>query len=328
MSNNRVDTTFPWHQGLQKLLLHALRNDQLAHALLFNGALKYGHLEFVHQQCQMLLCDCAFDVDVALPCGHCASCQALAADAHPDFRQVSVEESKKQISIEQIRQVNEFLKLSSSLSRHRVVFIQEAERMNHFAANALLKSLEEPPENAYLVLHTTQLSKILPTLRSRCRLMHLPNPNQEEAKSWLSLKKVDQINLRLRLSQNDPIWAENLDIDAEKETISLIHSYIQSALTQSDCIPNVAIKLEKIGNEVVCSHVLRSVSYSIKKFYLGIELNSLPIVWVRSFSIHALWEAYRRLNHMLALMETPVNRVLFMENALAILIECQERSLQ
>ena len=131
-------------------------------------------------------------------CGQCASCRLLVADTHPDFRLVVPEgdsdteaddgdkkTASRQIKIDQIRALEEFVYVGSYRGGARVALIDPAEAMNPAAANALLKILEEPPEQVYFLLVASRYRLLLPTIRSRCRMLKLPRPAADDARAWL-----------------------------------------------------------------------------------------------------------------------------------------------
>ena len=168
--------------------------DRLPHAILLTGATGTGKEHFAQYLVQALLCE-APSADHT-PCGRCEGCRWLAHGTHPDFRHLTplVEEVEGKaavrklevIKIDAVRAVIEFAFLSSHRAGRRVVLVEPAEAMNLNAANALLKVLEEPPEGVVFVLITHRLQQLLPTLRSRCRIVPLAPPSTEAALAWLA----------------------------------------------------------------------------------------------------------------------------------------------
>lgn len=120
------------------------------------------------------------------PCGFCHGCALFAADNHPDFHLVEPEKGAKSINVEQIRSVNRLAQESSQLGGYRVIAITSAHRMNESAANALLKTLEEPSGNCCFILVTRKVSQLLPTIVSRCQQIAIPEPDQEKVTTWAS----------------------------------------------------------------------------------------------------------------------------------------------
>lgn len=144
-----------------------LREQRLPHALLFAGPEGVGKLRVAHALAASLLCL----GDGELPCGRCASCRALLAEdgAHPDFIEIHPEgKSVKSIRIDAIRQMQTEAARRPTLSRRRVVIIDDAQYMNEAAENGLLKTLEEPTGAVTFLLVTSAKTALLDTIVSRC----------------------------------------------------------------------------------------------------------------------------------------------------------------
>jgi DNA polymerase-3 subunit delta' len=102
-------------------------------------------------------------------CGSCPSCKKLAAGNHPDLHLLQPLPDKRDISIEQVRELQQMLSLRPFEAKRKACLIEPAERMSIGAANSLLKTLEEPPGHGLLILLTNQADLLLPTVRSRCQ---------------------------------------------------------------------------------------------------------------------------------------------------------------
>ena len=151
------------------LLRRAIRNDALHHGLLITGIPGVGKRTLARAVACALLCDGR----TGDACLTCAACRRMERGVHPDV--VELVPEGKFIKIEQIREVRKALLFSPVLGPHRVILILEAQRMNLDAGNALLKSLEEPPEGNFFILTAPDERALLPTIVSRCRRMEL-NP--------------------------------------------------------------------------------------------------------------------------------------------------------
>lgn len=176
--------------------------ERLPHALLLYGPQGVGKLHLAERFAQLLLCESADRA--TMPCGRCDGCRWFLAGHHPDARfvepeaiarQAPVEESdtaerpkgkpSSEIRIEQIRALPDFLNIGSHRGGRRVAIVHPAEAMNAHAANALLKSLEEPPQGAIFLLVSHRPSQLLATIRSRCVPMPIPLPDRGVARAWL-----------------------------------------------------------------------------------------------------------------------------------------------
>ena len=119
------------------------------------------------------------------PCGHCHACHLMAAHSHPDFHVLASQEGKD-IGVDQVRAINEVVSQHAQQNGNKLVYIQDAERLTEAAANALLKTLEEPRPNTYFLLQTEPSSSLLATIYSRCQVWNVPLPTEAEALNWLS----------------------------------------------------------------------------------------------------------------------------------------------
>lgn len=121
----------------------------------------------------------------AAPCGQCEDCRRAAAGVHPDLLRLGPIEDSKQIRVEQVRELCADLALTSHRAGATVAIIAPAEAMSANAANALLKTLEEPRAGATLVLVTAAPSRLPATVRSRCQRLPAPAPSRAACLAWL-----------------------------------------------------------------------------------------------------------------------------------------------
>ena len=200
----------PWQQRAYDHATAALDGGRLGHGLLFCGPAGIGRRVVAERLAQRMLCrDRGGDNG---PCGRCRSCQLFAArsqtdpeeirpdgslahpfghPSHPDAVFVGYannEKTKKprsEIVIEQIRALSERLALTPQYGGAQVVIIDPADAINHFACNALLKTLEEPQPGRYLWLLSTSPARLPATIRSRCQRLEFRLPPRAEALAWL-----------------------------------------------------------------------------------------------------------------------------------------------
>ena len=172
----------PWQQNRWREVRNALRENRLSHALLVSGSAGIGKQHFCRALAALLLCH---QRSGEAACGHCKSCDLLRAGSHSDMQWVGVEQGSRQIKIDQIRRFIEFASRTAALGEYKVVLLKPAEAMNANAANALLKTLEEPADNTHLLLMGDDVSRLLPTLRSRCQSLPLADPAKAQSLRWL-----------------------------------------------------------------------------------------------------------------------------------------------
>lgn len=170
----------PWQQALWQQLAG---RRQHAHAYLLHGPVGIGKRQLAERLMALLLCQ---QPTASGACGQCKACQLLAAQTHPDHFILEPEEVDKAIRVDQVRELVGFVTQTAQLGGRKVILLEPAEAMNLNAANALLKSLEEPSGDTVLLLVSHQPSRLLPTIKSRCQQQACPLPTREQSLAWLS----------------------------------------------------------------------------------------------------------------------------------------------
>lgn len=151
------------HQPQIRLLQNAIANQRVAHAYLFSGSEGVGKRQVALGLARALLCE------TGTGCDHCQACHKVEQASHPDVFFLASDGGT--LKIEQIRALQQQLALRPFEGRYRVCLIDGAEQLTSEAANALLKTLEEPRPQTLLILISCQSEKVLPTIRSRCQLL-------------------------------------------------------------------------------------------------------------------------------------------------------------
>jgi DNA polymerase-3 subunit delta' len=205
--------------------------ERMPHALLVHGPAGIGKVEFARALAASALCETPRD---GLACGTCPSCHWFSQGNHPDFREIVPEASAEEeegeaegakadkpksllIKIDQIRAVADFMALTTHRAGYRVLLIHPAEALHPAAANALLKTLEEPPPHTLIVMVSDQPARLLATVRSRCRLFWLHAPPRAEALQWLRGEAVPGAEAALDAAGGAPLLARELAEPAEAE---------------------------------------------------------------------------------------------------------------
>ena len=170
-----------WLTGEMQRLRGALAAGRLPHALLIHEAPGAGGEWLALWSAQLVLCTERTEA----PCGRCAACRHVLQGQHPDLMRVGPIENATQIRIEQVRELSADLALTAHQGGYKVGILAPADSMNRFAANALLKTLEEPPAGTLLILVSSQPSRLPATILSRCQRVRIRAPHREEASAWL-----------------------------------------------------------------------------------------------------------------------------------------------
>lgn len=205
------------HHWAVDLLDRGLRAGRLPHALLLAGPPQIGKRTLALALAAALICQ-----GDEKPCGRCRACRLVAQGVHPDVRLVAADESERGregvLKIDQIREVQREAALAPMEARHKVFVLRELERANLPAANALLKTLEEPPAQVVLLLTSARPHALLPTIISRCQVLGLRGlPRQEVGDALVSQWSAsrEQADLLARLAEGRLGWAVQRLTDAK-----------------------------------------------------------------------------------------------------------------
>jgi DNA polymerase III subunit delta' len=164
----------------------AFRAGRLAHGLLLHEDAGAGGLEFARWVAQRVNCARQDEPGGSAPCGECQQCKWIAANQHPDVTMLQPEGESVQILIQAVRDLAADLALTAHGRGYKIAIVSPADAMNPFAANALLKTLEEPPPRTLVLLVSSQPSRLLATLRSRCSKLRLRAPSRKAAAEFLA----------------------------------------------------------------------------------------------------------------------------------------------
>lgn len=333
---------YTWQESAWRQL-QQLRG-RLPHAILFHGASGIGKVAFAERFGQSLLCqEPAAD---GQPCGRCASCGWFDRYGHPDYRRVRPEvlddldmddgeqageatdgkksakaakAPSKEIKIDQIRALADFMNISTHRQGMRVIVLYPAEAMNAAAANALLKTLEEPPPFTIFLLVSNSPDRLLPTIFSRCRKFALSIPPREQALEWLREQQVDDADVWLAQQGGAPLAALAQAQSGTRETMDEFLGYlaqpsIDGALKMADKlqkspVPELVSWLQRWQYDIF-SHKLSGTIRYFPKY--RVELTALAA----RVAVSALLGAQKDANERRAIAEHPLSAKLFVEDML------------
>lgn len=263
----------PW---LAEPLAQALA--QPGHALLLVAPPGVGALEFLHTLAQAWLCEARpAQAAVAAPCGHCAACRLVQARTHPDLMLLLPEAMRvalgwaaapesdadggkrkpsKQIRIPEVRAGIDWIVKTSSRGRAKLLLLHPGEALNLQAASALLKTLEEPPQGARLLLSCGDPERLLPTVRSRCQRIVLPAPATPLALAWLAEQGVADPAVLLAAAGGGPLDAlalQQAGIDAAAwAALPRALAAGQAAAWAGWPLPRALDALQKLCHDLMC----------------------------------------------------------------------------
>jgi DNA polymerase-3 subunit delta' len=199
----------PWHEDLWQQTLTVFRSGSAGHAYLLHGEAQTGKRHFATSLAYYLLCQSPLPHSA---CGTCKSCLLNAAGNNPDLLVLEPEEGSKQIKVEQVRDVRQFLETRSHGRGRRIIVLDTAESLGTSSANALLKGLEEPPQEVVFLLISDRPRAVLPTISSRAQSLRMPRPRRDEVLAWLltvfEQNGVGDLEQIIELAQGRPLAAK------------------------------------------------------------------------------------------------------------------------
>lgn len=311
------------------------RRERLPHSLLLVGQKGLGKFDLAKQFAASLLCE-QRQAD-GRPCGKCLACNWYTQGNHPDFRllqpgalsdDVELEEGKKkpsqQITIDQVRGLDEFLNVGTHRGGLRIILIYPTEAMNRSTANALLKSLEEPIASTLFLLVSSEPMRLLPTIRSRCQVVPIPLPGTKKAEQVLADAGVSEAGRWLALAGGSPGLA--LEMAASGQLVWL-ESLIKRLSAGRNIDPlGLAGELDKAIKDSKGKLLLKTVVDALQKWLVDLTLakNSLPVRYflpqaatiaglADMIPVPRLIHAYRALISSRQEAEQPLNARLFLE---------------
>ena len=179
------------HDHAKTLLRSAILQNRLAHAYLFHGDDRIGKRLLALRLARTLLCETLSEARQPDACGTCRACQQVDARTHPDFLVIEpdAEMANPQIKIESIRDIEHQMIYRPLIGTRKICLIDDADRMTIGAANALLKTLEEPPDHSLFILISSRPYALPATIRSRCQALRLTAPAQTQVEAAVILKR-------------------------------------------------------------------------------------------------------------------------------------------
>ncbi len=232
-----------------------LEKNNLGHAYLFEGPHGSGKLAFALQLAQSLFCE--QEHAPLESCGHCYQCRRIEEGQHPDLIYIKADDTS--IKVDAIRSLIQRLSQTAMEDQGQMVIIDQAEKMTASAANALLKLLEEPQDDSLLLLLSTSKSQILPTIQSRCQLVHFQAlPIEERYQQIQTLVADEKLSLLLAYLTQDQEQAQEWAADEEfLEAVNKLERFYRYIQEESDrAYPYIQKELVSYSNRQQQSQAL------------------------------------------------------------------------
>ena len=208
----------PWHTPLLVQLNQQRLADKLASGIIIESRSRLETLIFCKRLAEVLLCENPAN---GTACGQCRSCGWLTGGAHPDFQWVTLADKKQQISVEQVRALNART-VQTTQTGLRINVLVPADAMNLAAANALLKTLEEPPAGNVFILGITRSDRLPATISSRCIRFVLPNAEPDQVNAFVNNLPHAVNDVALDVAGGNIIEAANLDKDRLENWLAVL----------------------------------------------------------------------------------------------------------
>lgn len=225
---------YPWLNAPYRKILSHYQQSRGHHALLIHSQPGNGEASLCYAISRWLMCR---QPNGSKSCSVCYNCLLMISDKHPDFYQLKLGKDRMSLGVDSIRTIIDSIYGRARQGGVKVVWLPHIEQLTEQAANALLKALEEPPEDTYFLLICQTLVQLLPTLRSRCLYWPLPTSNEELCLRWLRKVGYDEplsACTALRLSGGAPLAAEILLQPARWQDRLALCATLQDVLANGD----------------------------------------------------------------------------------------------
>lgn len=258
-----ISVPLPWQEQYWGRFNQQLDSRSLPHALLVAGPEHTGKAQLALALARRLLCA---QPSGGLNCGQCHPCQLSASGSHGDLCWLQPEEKSRVIKIDQVRQAVSFANQTANFGTRKVVVLYPADTMNTNAANALLKALEEPAADTYLILACHRLHGLPATIRSRCQIVKLAAPTTADSLSWLDTVtgQREQSEQLLSLAQGRPLLAARLFREDSADVAAATRAALAGILCGRMGVPEAAALLGDIDAEAFLSQLQRELQHLLR----------------------------------------------------------------
>lgn len=249
------------HDNILNTLRKIVVGKKIPHSFIFSGIEGIGKKLSAIYFAKLLNCES----DTNTPCNICSSCKKIDKNIHPDISILDTQ--KKQITIEMVREIISFAQTNPFEGKYKVAIVNDAHKLNQFASNAFLKTIEEPYSSTIFILITHSLNRLLPTIQSRCIKINFSPINHENLLNILIQMGHDEqkINEIIELTDGSVLQAINLLNDDVFNDIAMMKDFLNHLNTKNFFeIANFCEEITKKNMEdLLLSIITKSLFYQI-----------------------------------------------------------------
>lgn len=283
--DSKKTVNFHWpvlgHSQIKQYLQTSITNNTLAHAYIFVGPRHIGKYFCAELFINSILCSVS---NSKKPCNECSECSQFQKKIHPDFYNIRKLEDKKDISVQQVRDLQYKLSLQSFLTSYKATIIDDADDLNEQASNALLKTLEEPTKKTIFILILESLKSIPKTISSRCQILYFNTVPTFQIQNWLISRAKDKGDAKVlaQFCEGKPgiahlLLEDRTILEERNEQLSLLLTLLRGNIADKLKYIEESFKgLKSVEQRVFTDHLLRGwISIFHDALYLQKNIQSL-----------------------------------------------------
>ena len=320
---------YPWLQPQWSFFIKQYEQQRVPHAFILAGPEGLGKYQLALAMAESLLCLAA----QSEPCQNCRSCCLLQAGHHPDLWLVEPEDNTHVIKIDQIRQLNAGLQQTASIANDQVAVIYPADGMNTSAANALLKSLEEPQGQVVFILVTSQPGRLSATILSRSQILSCADHDETAAMHWLkqNINHASQLPFLYAASQGSPLKTLMLERqDYQKHRDELFNNLCLLDRAQTDVVSVAEYCVKQEGwmwldmFQTLVNDLLKRMKGVDVDYLVNQDAVHILDAWVQSHHLAGMLVVQDKLMRFKSLAEQSVNTQLLCTDLLVAWFESKQ----
>lgn len=313
VNNFKFSWPFLGNTHIINFLQTNITHNNLSHFYIFSGARDLGKSTIARYFIQSILCENFSGGNGNLPCNNCITCRQIQSDRYSDILQISINEGRQNISVEQIREFIKAMNMGALSGKYKIGLIKDAHRLSMEAANALLKTLEEPKQNVIIILITDILEALPETIVSRAQLLQFTLANTSNIHDYLITEHKagrDQAKLISRLCLGRPALAVKLLHNKEFFQIryriaEMLLEVMSSSVYKKFLLIDDVLKIADKDNKVSTTSEILDIWQMILRDMMLTNVNAQSLMTLdhlqknnQSFNI-----AMGKLSHMYAILE-------------------------